>query len=304
MHGKPSAWPAETIVVQGRQLTVRRVEPTSAGAAPALFVHGLGGSSLDWTQLMGLVRDAVDGAALDLPGFGMSPPDDGMWSIRGYADVVVAFIEQERRGPVHLIGNSMGGAVATRVAATRPDLVSTLTLISPALPDLRLTRTKAAVGIAGMPIIGKPIVRRLAAVPPERRLDMLIDLVFAEPAKIAPEWREFALVELRRRAALSYAPTALARSTRGIISAYTDPRRDRLWRLAAEVTAPTLLVFGKDDKLVHPRTAQRALRTFRDAHLVMLDRTGHVAQIERPAAIAAAFREHLNLGETARVETG
>ena len=50
---------------------------------------------------------------------------------------VISLIEQRGNWPVHLIGNSLGGAVSTRVAARRPDLVRTLTLISPALPDLR-----------------------------------------------------------------------------------------------------------------------------------------------------------------------
>ena len=64
-----------------------------------------------------------------------------------------------------------------------------------------------------------------------------------------------------------------------------------LWRAAARVTAPSLVLFGQDDRLVHPRLAERAARTFRDARVRVLPRTGHLAQMERPGLVAALFRE-------------
>src|SRR5258706_15241110 len=78
------------------------------------------------------------GEALDLPGFGHSPPPpDGDYSLDARVRAVIALIEERGNRPVHLIGNSLGGAVSTRIAARRPDLVRSLTLISPPLPDLR-----------------------------------------------------------------------------------------------------------------------------------------------------------------------
>ena len=104
---------------------------------PALFVHGLEGSSRNWTDLMDLLRPDLACEAVDLPGFCDSPPrPDGRYSIAALADTVAALIRQRGRGAVHLAGNSLGGAVCLKVAATRPELVRTLTLISPALPDL------------------------------------------------------------------------------------------------------------------------------------------------------------------------
>lgn len=247
---------------------------------------------------MGLLVDVVDGDALDLPGFGMSPPMDRLWSVRAYADVVTRLIEKRGSGALHLIGNSLGGAIATRVAAERPELVRTLSLISPALPDLRLTRTTFAVGIAGIPWVGGPLLRRLAALPPERRVDLLIKLCIAEPSLVPEEWREYAVEEVRRRSGLPYASRALALGTRGIIGEYLDPRPRRLWRMARRVTAPTLLIYGRSDRLVHPRTAIRARRTYPNARLVILNATGHVAQIERPATVATEIRDLLSQAAT------
>jgi len=66
------------------------------------------------------------------------------------------------------------------------------------------------------------------------------------------------------------------------------------WKAAAEVRAPTLLLYGGRDKLVDVRAARRAARVFRDARVVVLPRSGHVAQMEHPAAVAREIREHLD----------
>jgi pimeloyl-ACP methyl ester carboxylesterase len=276
-------------------VTIRRAEPTDPEEQfqAALFVHGLGGSSLDWTDLMGLARSDLLCEAIDLPGFGYSPPSPRRreHTIAGHARLVADFIEFNNRGPVHLVGNSMGGAVVTRVAALRPELVNTLTLISPALPDLRLTRTTAMVGAVGVPGLGGRLSRKLLSIPPERRLELLLNMIFANPRAITPEWRDAAVTEFHRRSRLPYSSTVMVRSTRAIIGAYTDFRPDRLWRLAARVKVPTLLVYGEEDKLVHPRTAVRAVRTFPNARLIMLAKGGHVAQLEHPEVVAEAMRD-------------
>lgn len=128
-----------SVALPGLTLNVRTRPPERSGLPPALYVHGLGGSSQNWSALMPLLQDVVDGEAVDLPGFGDSPPpDDGNYSVTGHARAVIRLLDAEERGPVHLFGNSLGGAVATRVAAVRPDLVRTLTLVSPALPEIRV----------------------------------------------------------------------------------------------------------------------------------------------------------------------
>ena len=57
------------------------------------------------------------------------------------------------------------------------------------------------------------------------------------------------------------------------------------------MTAPSLVLFGSHDRLVNPRLAARAARAFRDARVVVLPETGHIAQMERPGLVAALFRE-------------
>src|SRR3569623_1722493 len=80
-------------------------------AEPALYVHGLGGSSQNFTDLAGLLADRFDGQAVDLPGFGYSDPSR-RYSIPAFADRVIKLLEHEDRGPVHLVGNSLGGSIS------------------------------------------------------------------------------------------------------------------------------------------------------------------------------------------------
>ncbi|HEX2498071.1 MAG TPA: alpha/beta hydrolase, partial [Actinomycetes bacterium] len=70
MSTGPFTWPAAPVQVGAQQVTLRRAEPTGSGGEPAVLVHGLGGSSLDWARLMGVLRDLLDSVAPDLPGFG------------------------------------------------------------------------------------------------------------------------------------------------------------------------------------------------------------------------------------------
>src|SRR6516225_4147710 len=76
-------------------------------------------------------------------------------------------------------------------------------------------------------------------------------------------------------------------SARALSAEFLRKGRRSPWRDAARVTAPTLVIYGQHDRLVDPRAAGRAAHVFRDARIVVLPRTGHVAQMERPRLVAA-----------------
>jgi pimeloyl-ACP methyl ester carboxylesterase len=293
------AWPGEFVQLDDGQIFLRKA-PAPAGAQPAVFVHGLGGSALNWTDLMDrLSKPAISGEpappvscqALDLPGFGFSPaPADGDYSIDARAAVVVAVIERCAKGPVHLVGNSLGGAICTRLAARRPDLVSTLTLVSPALPDLRPRLLPMRLAVVTVPGVGRWLLKRLQQVPPDRRADMTINDLFADPSLMEPQRRHEAITEVIRRDGLVYSGDALLGSARALVAEYTRPGPGSLWRDAASVTAPTLVIYGSHDRLVDPSLAGRAARAFANCRVVVLPKTGHVAMMERPDLVAAEMR--------------
>jgi pimeloyl-ACP methyl ester carboxylesterase len=258
-------------------------------------VHGLGGSATNWTDLMGLLQDRLDSAAPDLPGFGWSPPPpDGDYSLSTHARTIAEFIEADGRAPVHLFGNSLGGAVTTLVAASRPDLVRTLTLISPALPVLRPRATNAHLPALAAPWVGQRLARRLGRYPAEARVRATIALCFADPTRLPSARFDEAVAEAERRAHVDHDADALLASLRSLLAAYLHRGPVSLWGAAARVEAPTLLVYGLRDRLVDPRSSSRAVRTFPHARLVLLPDCGHVAQMEHPAVVAAAVRRHLS----------
>jgi pimeloyl-ACP methyl ester carboxylesterase len=258
-----------------------------------LFVHGLGGESLDWADVATELSDRVDAYALDLPGFADSPlPTDGDLTLDGVARAI-AEVAGLIGSPVHLVGNSMGGAAAVRVAAEHPELVSSLTLLSPALPDLRPRFASAQLTVALLPVVGPLIVRAVMRADPEWMAKRVYALCYGNPAAVRAERHARELATLRRRAGLAHSPLVYRSSLRTTVASYLDRGPRRLWSQAAAVGVPTLLIYGDRDRLVDPRMAGRAGRTFRDAEVLRLPDVGHVAHLEQPAAVAGALREFL-----------
>jgi pimeloyl-ACP methyl ester carboxylesterase len=276
----------------GVTLSVRSRPPAREGLPPALYVHGLGGSSQNWSSLMAELDGDVDSEAVDLPGFGDSPPpDDGDYSVTGHARAVIRYLDATGRGPVHLFGNSLGGAVTTRVAAVRPDLVRSLTLVSPALPELRIQRTAVPTGLLGVPGVAALFTRFTKEWTAEQRVRGVMALCYGDPSRVSPEAFQHAVEELERRLQLPYFWDAMARSARGIVNANTLGGQHGLWRQAERVLAPTLLIYGGRVQRVGFRMAHRAARAFRESRLLSLPDAGHVAMMEYPDVVAAAFRE-------------
>ena len=292
-------WPGGLVSVGDHKVYVRSVPesstengPVSDGREPALCVHGLEGSSRNWTDLMELLRPRLACDALDLPGFGDSPPrPDGRYSIAALAQTVAALITARNRvpgrgGPVHLIANSLGGAVAVKLAATRPELIKTLTLISPALPDSRPRLDLVRFPLLSTPLGGR-LLRRYQALPPANRVADVITNCYCDPS-LFPQSRFAAEVtELARRDTLDHATAALVGSIRTLTAEFLRMGRYTAWRDAARVTAPSLVIYGANDRLVDPRMAGRAAHAFADARIVVLPRTGHVAHMEHPGQVAA-----------------
>ncbi|TFV60867.1 alpha/beta hydrolase [Geodermatophilus sp. DF01-2] len=301
----PPPWPGEPAPVRGGEVFVRRtpwsgpVDGACAGASRerALYVHGLGGASTNWTDLAALLAVRFDGWAVDLPGFGRSqPPARSSYSMRGHVAAVVDVLERivaepgEGSGrPVHLLGNSLGGLVSLFVAAGRPDLVATLTLVSPAMPVYRVprafSRTLLLLLLPGIPTLAE---RRLSGVTPEQQVRGMVQMCFGDPRRVPRARLEQALQEMRERAEQPWATRALTRSMRGLITSYLRVGPGNAWRMARSLRPPTLVVWGDRDRLVDPALAPRLAAAVPDGRLLVLDGVGHVAMLEAAEPTARA----------------
>src|SRR3954468_4806560 len=298
-------WTGEQLPVRGGEVFVRTTPWTGPVDGPtddaprerALYVHGLGGASTNWTDLAALLAVRVDGWALDLPGFGRSqPPPRRRYSIGGHVQAVIDVLEHIARQPgeaagrpVHLLGNSLGGLVSLLVASRRPDLVATLTLISPAMPVYRVpsafSRALLLLLVPGVPSLA---ARRIGAVTPEESVRAMVRMCFGEPSRVPPERLEQAVQEMRERAEQPWADRALVGSMRGLITSYLKVGAANAWRAARSLARPTLVIWGDRDRLVDPALAPRLADVVPDSRLLVVLGVGHVAMLEAPEATARA----------------
>jgi len=286
----PPPWPPRQVEIDGAMLHLRDTPPTTATAEPAVYVHGLGGSSQNFTDLAGLLADRFDGQAVDLPGFGYSDPSR-RYSIPAFADRVIKLLEHENRGPVHLVGNSLGGSISVRVAALRPDLIRTLTLISPAMPFLDPRRTAQG---PMLPILALPRADRLfawgmARMTVEEMAEQVLAACFGDTTRVHAQRRAEAIEEIRLRYTVAHYPKAYLGTLRGLVSSFVRaylPGEASQWRLAARITVPTLVVGGLSDKLVDPRVPAQVAKIIPDSRLLILPGVGHVPQMEVPRLVA------------------
>jgi pimeloyl-ACP methyl ester carboxylesterase len=296
-------WPGADQTSGDVTLHVRRTPGPDDAKEMAVYVHGLGGSATNWTDLAAQLSTRVPGIAIDLPGFGRTePPRHFDYSMPAHADAVARFVRGLDAGPVHLFGNSMGGAISMLLASRHPELVRTLTLVSPAMPDLRpyLSRmSDPRLAVAYLPVIGPPVRRSMAREDVDRRVMRLLRLCFAEPDRIPESRRREAAEEFAARERLVWSNPALARSTVGLFRTWLAPRSRSLWSIAPTISAPTLVVWGAKDRLVTVRKAPRTAQLLPRGRLLVLPNTGHVSQMERPGTVARAV-----LGMWERVEAG
>jgi pimeloyl-ACP methyl ester carboxylesterase len=287
-------WPGRHVEVGAARVHIRTTPSDNPDAEPALLVHGLGGSAPNWTDFAGVLRNRFAIEAIDLPGHGRSAPaPHNGYSLDAHARVVIAYLEQSGRGPVHLVGNSMGGAVSALIAARRPDLVRTLTLISPALPDNRIRafslRNDPRAALVVVPGVGEWALRRFnRRHSPEARVRGTIALCFADPTRYPKERLGEAVAEATARMRMPWAETAFVRSTRGL--AASQFVRNRVgWATLREIPVPTLVIWGDKDRLVAPDLAPYVAAAIPDSRLLVLEDVGHTAMMEVPETTARAM---------------
>jgi pimeloyl-ACP methyl ester carboxylesterase len=279
------------VPVAGGELLVRETPGAVKDLPPALFVHGLGGSSLNWTALGLLLNDTVRGFAPDLPGFGRTPPLPGLGGIRQQADLLGKLMDAEFDQPAHVFGNSMGGAAAVALAAQRPEQVASLTLVSPALPHPRASATALWFTAVATPRLGKAVLERTKQLPFERRFQASLSMIFGDPRALPPEVRQVYEEELHRRDSQPWGTQATIDGARSVLLSSLAPPRRSLWADAATVRCPVLLIYGGRDRLVSAKIRTKAQSAFQDARLLYIPNSGHVSQMEHPEQVEKAFRQ-------------
>jgi pimeloyl-ACP methyl ester carboxylesterase len=259
-----------------------------ADGPQVVYVHGLGGSHLNWNALAPLLKGRVRAVAVDLPGFGLTPAAGRRTSVAANAAVLRHFLRRLGRGPVILIGNSMGGFISMLVATDQPTLVKQLVLVDPTLPLVGRAQVDPAIRkqffLHGIPGVGEWVLaRRYARVPARQRVTEVLSRCCFDPQRVPGEM-VLAMIALEEELTLrrGHASDHLG-AARSIVRGLARP--DIYWHRMDSIRHPVLLLHGRHDRLVPVESARVAARRLPHWTYVELD-AGHIPQMETPHLVA------------------
>ena len=266
----PLAADERDLVVDGVRWRSR--ERAGAGSEPVVYVHGFLCSSATWARVLGPASQGRPAIAVDLPGSGYSDrPWPYDYSAGGSASALLRYLDARGIRRAVLVGNSLGAAVCLVAAAARPDLVSRLVLIASPFPGSYIPW-----GFRGLraPVLGELQIELLTRPVMEfglkRRLYARASRV---SQKTVDDWWNPIRVPGTRRAALA----AVRTNERGFET------------ILERIVAPTLVLWGKEDRLLPPEDALELAKRIRSSELVLLPDTGHLPQEETPDAVSRAI---------------
>jgi pimeloyl-ACP methyl ester carboxylesterase len=259
-----------TADVAGVPVTYADMGETEPGELELLLVHGLSGSWQNWLETIPHFARTRRVVALDLPGFGATPMPDWELTIERYGEFLHDFRHAVGIGDCCVVGNSMGGFISAEAAITRPDRMEKLALVSAAGISSAEARRAPVEMVARMLAASAPLTMKLQDRTFKRPAlrSALFQGVFHRPWDLRPEllWEQYTNGAGRP----------------GFVDALTKlVGYDILDRLE-EVEVPTLIVWGRHDKVVPSSDAPEWGRRLRNSRTVIMDKTGHVPQLERP----------------------
>ena len=264
---------------------------------PIVFVHGLGGSHLNWCLIGPRLAADRRAVALDLHGFGLTPGARHTSTVQRNARLLDRFVREVTGTPVILAGNSMGGLISILQTTAAPDTVQGLVLIDPALPLPRRAPDRQVVGqflLYALPGLGEIYVgTALARTPPQLAVQRVVDLCFADPSRADPAMLTASIALAAERQsqpgrARDQAFLAASRSLMRVVG-----RRRLYWEMMASVRVPVLLIGGEADRLVPVASMRQAAARNPRWETVILPGVGHTPQLEVPDVVTDTLRDWL-----------
>lgn len=253
------------------------------GGTTVILIHGLGGSVEDWTLNIYALGEHHRVYAIDLVGFGRSDKPSVPYSVSYLAQFVYDFLEAQEVDQANLIGHSMGGGVTLQFAIEFPDKVQKLVLVASAGLGKELY---LPFRLCTLPLIGERLAR-----PSRKGIAQLLNDAVYDPALVTDEWVE-----------LGYQLAALPGAQQGILSALRTScnlggmRGDAIRSIVdnlADITAPTLILWGEQDRFLPVAHARVAEKNIPNARLHIFDACGHILQMEHPEVFNALVLEFL-----------
>ncbi|MBC7953042.1 MAG: alpha/beta hydrolase [Rhodospirillaceae bacterium] len=238
------------------------------GDGPAVVVvHGIGGHKEDWAGLAQVLAAEHSVYTTDLLGFGESSKSGEVITIADQVAAIIALLDAENVAKADIVGNSLGGWVAATLAATYPDRVNRLILVD-------------AAGFKAM-FEGKPPVNFYPTTVAE--MSNLLDHVRFDPATHTDA---FAIQALAASMAAGDAQASAAVGQGMFVS-------ERLEEVADRISAPTLVIWGAEDKLFPAGIADLVTGHIQGSRKVLIPNASHFPQLDNAVAFNAVVVEFL-----------
>lgn len=252
------------------------------GGVPLVLVHGIGSELCAWEPVLDRLAKSFEAIAVDLPGFGHSPPlpDGAEPTPAALAAAVGGLLDELGYSRAHVAGNSLGGWVALELA--RQGRALSVTALCPA-------------GLWAAPVLGEGVLARGRAHHAVRRLRLLLPVLLA-----SPRLRQLALSPFvaHPERVPYHAAWRMVRSY-GRATAYdatsTAMRRGYFSRSQAqELSVPVTLAFGERDRLIRPARIQAP-----GARTVLLPDCGHIPMWDDPELVGDVILQTAGRAATA-----
>ncbi|MDL9935170.1 alpha/beta fold hydrolase [Gordonia sp. ABSL1-1] len=268
------------------QGTLRYHEAGAADAPPLILLHGSGPGVTGWRNYrgnLGFFAQTHHTYVLEFPGFGVSDPWEGM-PVLTAGKSVVAFMDALGIDSAPMIGNSMGGVVGINLAIKKPDRVAKLVTIGGVGPNL----------LSPSPSEGLRLLQEFADDPNRDKLvrwlnGMVYDRALVTDELIEERWEAAMNPDALKTGRAMYGSAAFEMQQKFMADADIAP----YWAMMHKVKCPTLLTWGRDDRVSPPDMALAPMRLIPDAELHIFPKCGHWVMIEAKDAFESAVAAFL-----------
>ncbi len=241
-----------------------------------LLLHGFGGDKDNWTRFARYLTPAFHVVAPDLPGFGENDRHaDADYGVSSQVERVRAFARELGLDRPHIVGNSMGGAIAGLYAARYPGDVRSLGLFNAAgIESPRKSEAHRIVLETGR----NPLLVDDAA-----DFDRFLKFAFVEPPPMPGSVKAY------------FAERAVAnRPFNEMIFSHLRKEPFPLARQMRNIKAPTLILWGDTDRIIDPSSVDVLRKGIRGSRVAIMEKCGHVPMVERPEETATIYRDFLD----------
>lgn len=241
------------------------------------MLHGFGGSKDNWPRFAKYFTPNYRVIIPDLPGFGdSSKPQDAKYNIMSQVERLNLFAKELKLTKFHIVGNSMGGSIAGNYAVTYPEMVKTLALFDSAGVVSPIKSERALLLEKGInPLVVKEV----------NEYDKLLEINFYKPFPIPSLIKKYLAKQAMQAAPLN----------EKIFNDISNTDLTVLEGKLNKIKAPTLIVWGASDKVIHVSSVPIFEKNIKNAKSAIIKECGHLPMMEKPQETASIYQEFLKI---------